>query len=229
MRSDFPDNICIVEDEHELANFLIEYLAARGCNATHYASAEKLMSSGRIKTYDFFILDLGLAGMDGIDCATLIRGRSSAGILIISGRIGPDAFNSALNAGADMFVSKPVRFDQVYHAIAAVWRRSKISHIEAMEWRIDASATTLTSPRGTAITVSPVEGRIIMHLLAAKQAPVSRAELATASGITGGVDHRNLDAAIFRLRRKIEKDAGQPSPLRTVHGHGYQLDGTVMV
>jgi len=43
------------------------------------------------------------------------------------------------------------------------------------------------------------------------------------------IDDRNLDSAIFRLRRKIENGTDQPSPLKTVHGLGYQISEPVEV
>ena len=54
-------------------------------------------------------------------------------------------------------------------------------------------------------------------------------QLADAAGIITSGDDRNLDSAIFRLRRKIEKEASQPSPLKTVHGLGYQVSKPVEI
>ena len=95
--------ICIVDDDRDFVEFLGQYLSVRGLAATGFATAELLLRSEDIAKFDFFILDLGLPGIDGIDLITLIRARTDAGILVISGRMGPDAFNSALSAGADMW------------------------------------------------------------------------------------------------------------------------------
>lgn len=64
---------------------------------------------------------------------------------------------------------------------------------------------------------------MLAALRARQGEPLTRVELAEAAGISPGADYRNLDAAMFRLRRKIERDTRQPSPIRTVHGVGYQL------
>jgi DNA-binding response OmpR family regulator len=113
--SDAPiSQICIVDDDNDFVEFLSQYLGVRGLSATGFAAAEALLKSDDIAKFDFFILDLGLPGIDGVDLITLLRARTDAGILVISGRMGPDAFNSALSAGADMFINKPIRFDQVY-------------------------------------------------------------------------------------------------------------------
>lgn len=225
----FPSNICIVDDDEDFVVFLAEYLRLKGCRCTTFVSAEEMMRSGGFQSYDFFIIDLGLPGIDGTDLTALIRGRSTAGILIVSGRLGPDAFNSALAAGADMFVNKPVRFDQVSHAIASIWRRFAEPRVRTASWTITHGFTELTSPSQFKVALSPIEGKLIKKLSENAQASVSRADLAHASGITGGDDHRNLDAAFFRLRRKIEREAGCPSPFRTVHGIGYQLNEIIEV
>lgn len=219
----FPSEVCIVDDEEDFSLFLGEYLGLKGCRCTAFASAEDLLRKPNLKQYDFFILDLGLPGIDGVDLTTLIRARSSAGILIISGRMGPDAFNSALGAGADMFINKPVRFDQVHHAIQSIWRRSTNPQAHSGSWVITQDLTHLWSPTGEEVYLTPHEGRLLDKLRQAGGSAVSRADLTDAASGGGGDKNRNLDASFFRLRRKIEREAKRQSPFRTVHGFGYQL------
>lgn len=225
--AEFPTNICIVDDDQDFVGFLADYLKLRDCSCSVFWSAESLLQAGGFEQYDFFILDLGLPGIDGVDLTTLIRARSAAGILIVSGRLGPDAFNSALAAGADMFVNKPVRFDQVYHAIQSIWRRFAEPRARVSHWVLSDDSSILISPLGNEVSLTPVEGRLMQRLREAGDVAVSRAELAEVAGIASSPDHRNLDAAVFRLRRKIERDARCPSPFRTVHGVGYQLSEAI--
>jgi DNA-binding response OmpR family regulator len=227
MQGRSASNFCIVDDDTDFVHFLIQYLEARDWSATGFASGEELLKSGRLEEFDFFILDLGLPGIDGVDLITLVRAKSDAGILIVSGRMGPDAFNSALSAGADMFINKPVRFDQIFHAIASVSRRLPQAPRARSSWTLASGLDALVTPEGLEIALSSLEGHLLARLVEADGAPVSREELAIASGVGGGPEYRNLDAAVFRLRRKIEREADQPSPLRTVHGIGYQLVGEV--
>jgi DNA-binding response OmpR family regulator len=219
----FPSSICIVDDDEDFAAFLAEYLSLRECRCDIFLSAEELLQKRDFSGYDFFILDLGLPGIDGVDLTALIRANNSAGILIISGRLGPDAFNSALAAGADMFINKPVRFDQVLHATESIWRRYGNPRARSASWIISQDLTRLVAPTGEKVSLSPYEGRLLDHLRQAGGEAVSRSDLAAAVSGAGGEDHRNLDATFFRLRRKIERDAKQQSPFRTVHGVGYQL------
>lgn len=215
--------ICIVDDDLDFVEFLSQYLGLRGLATKGYETAEDLLHSNQLGNFDFFILDLGLPGIDGVDLITLIRAQSSAGILVISGRMGPDAFNSALSAGADMFINKPVRFDQVFNAIASVCRRMSLRVTGDPAWKLAVKRAELVAPDGSTVKLTPVELKVLRRLAEASLEVVTRQDLATAAGILNSGEDRNLDSAIFRLRRKIEKGASQPSPLKTVHGLGYQI------
>lgn len=229
MSSTFPERICIIDDDSDFAEFLSHYLASKGSKAQAWGSAESFLAADFIETFDFFVIDLGLPGLDGVDLTALIRARTQAGILIISGRMGPDAFNSALSAGADMFINKPVRFDQVYHAIATIWRRVRRKQLSHGGWRIPSHGSAIMTPAGQKVSLSQLELKLIKALALSHGEPVSRAALVQASGMHGGPDDRNLDAAIFRLRRKIERETGEASPFRTVHGIGYQASMAIEI
>ena len=224
-----PKNICIVDDDDDFVEFLGQYLGVRGLLSAGFETAEALLKSNKLSSFDFYILDLGLPGIDGVDLITLIRGQTSAGILVISGRMGADAFNSALTAGADMFINKPVRFDQVFNAIASVCRRTLTKSTTSKPWRLDSRRSQFSSPTGSVIELTPVELKILSSLCDNFGNPMSRQDLADAAGIVQNIDDRNLDSAIFRLRRKIESGTDQPSPLKTVHGLGYQISEPVEV
>jgi two-component system KDP operon response regulator KdpE len=224
-----PKNICIVDDDVDFVEFLGQYLGVRGLSSAGFSSAEEFLKSNKLSSFDFYILDLGLPGIDGVDLITLIRGQSSAGILVNSGRMGADAFNSALTAGADMFINKPVRFDQVYNAIASVCRRTSVRSMGNASWKLDSRRSQLFSPSGSVVDLTPVELKIFSSLCDDVNNPMTRQDLAVAAGIVQNLDDRNLDSAIFRLRRKIENGTDQPSPLKTVHGLGYQISEPVEV
>lgn len=226
-----PNHICVIDDDPDFADFLTRYLEGRSLRTSSYYSAEEFLQNGGIEGFDFFIIDLGLPGLDGVDLISMIRSRNQAGVLVISGRLGPDAFISALTAGADMVLNKPVRFDQVFQAIQTIMRRlqgNTRSPTQRGEWHILADGSTLISPGEEQIPLTPVEARLIACLRSAGLAPVSRTDLTDAAGISGETAQRNLDATIFRLRRKIEQKAKAPAPLRTSHGIGYQLSESIV-
>lgn len=223
MVGEIPNTISIIDDDADFAQFLLHYMESKGAHCTVFPSAEAFLQAQSIKDIQAFIIDLGLPGLDGVDLIALIRARTDAGILVISGRMGPDSFNSALAAGADMFINKPVRFDQVYNALASIWRRAPKRGTLTSSWAISAGGNSLITPGGDQVQLSHLETRLIRGLIQSGGEPMTRAALVEFAQMQGGPDDRNLDAAVFRLRRKIEKETGQPSPFKTVHGVGYQL------
>ena len=98
-----------------------------------------------------------------------------------------------------------------------------------MAWKLDGRRSQFLSPNGAVVDLTPVEFKILKSLCEDVTSPMSRQDLADAAGIVQSADDRNLDSAIFRLRRKIEKDTERPSPLKTVHGLGYQINEPVEV
>lgn len=192
-----------------------------------YSSGNAFLDDNNITIYDFFIVDLGLPGIDGVDLIMLIRAQSHAGLIVISGRMGPDAFNSALSAGADMFLNKPVRFDQVLQAIKTVSGRVARGDTGAVHWDLVTSAGEIDCSSGVTVKLTPLELQILKALTLHGLEGCDRKTLGSELGIEEANATRNLDAAIFRLRKKIESQTKRPAPIRTLHGVGYAITGTV--
>lgn len=217
----FPASVCVVDDDEDFVSFLTRYLEARGCQVMAFASAEAFLGSPAALAAGFFLIDLTLPGTDGVDLIGMIRAHSHAGIIVISGRMGPDAFSSALAAGADMFINKPVRFDQVYQAVVSITRRLGPKPVSRGQWTFRIRGGCLVSPSGNEVTLTATEQKMFVRLLVEGGAAVSRQTLAEAAEIMPSKDDRNLDAAMFRMRRRIEQQTREPAPIKTIHGSGY--------
>ncbi len=221
MKDAFPASICLIDDDSDFVAFLSKCFEARGCTVMTFDSAEAFLETPKAMDMPFFLVDLTLPGADGVDLVGMIRAQGQAGIIVISGRMGPDAFSSALAAGADMFINKPVRFDQVHQAILSVTRRIGTTGLASGRWMYDETVGLLRSPTGNKARLTKTERKIIGALLAAHGTVVDRPTLAKAGNIVASKDDRNLDAAMFRMRRRIEQTTRAPAPFRTVHGSGY--------
>ena len=206
---------------------MANFLRSQGMEVSLYSSGNAFLDDNNITIYDFFIIDLGLPGIDGVDLIMLIRAQSHAGLIVISGRMGPDAFNSALSAGADMFLNKPVRFDQVLQAIKTVSGRVARGDTGAVVWDLVTSAGEIHCSSGVIVKLTPLELQILKALTLHGLEGCERKTLGSELGIEEANATRNLDAAIFRLRKKIESQTKRPAPIRTLHGVGYAITGTV--
>lgn len=223
-------DICVIDDDEEFTRFVERYLAAVGHRVRGFVSPTQFLAEPAALRSDIFLVDLMLPDLDGIDLVSMIRANGEAGIIVVSGRMGPDAFTTALAAGADMFINKPVRADQLAQAIVSLSRRlgGKAS-VDVPDWELNLSSGTLLAPTGEAIKLGQLEQRILATLATAGEAGCNRAELARSADVAPSADDRNLDAAMFRLRRKIEGRTGKLSPVQTLHGKGYALSAPVSV
>lgn len=222
-------SVCIIDDDLEYGDFLATFLRAQGLEVGLYSSGTGFIADGQIEKYDFFLVDLGLPGMDGVDVIMLIRARSSAGIIIISGRMGPDAFNAGLSAGADMFLNKPVRFDQVLQAMKTVNNRVRAGNSGVTNWVLDVPASELSCSNGRSTKLTPMELQLFQALAEFGETGCDRETLGAKLGMNDSSLTRNLDAAIFRLRKKVENSAERAAPIRTIHGVGYSVVGNLRI
>lgn len=224
-----PNSICIVDDDGEYGEFLAGFLRAQGMQVDRFESGNEFLAQGKVTKYEFFVIDLGLPGIDGVDLIMMIRAESSAGIIIISGRMGPDAFNAGLSAGADMFLNKPVRFDQVLQAIKTVSLRVARGHSGTPSWDLVPGASELRCSNGPSVKLTSLELQILEMLAACRPEGCDRKTIGSRLGLEEGNAARNVDAAIFRLRKKIESTTARAAPIRTLHGVGYALTAAVAV
>jgi len=224
MSTEGKRDVCIIDDDEEFTRFVTRYLTSIGHKVRAYVAPEAFVQDPRSLGANIYLVDLMLPGIDGIDLVSRIRAHGDAGIIVVSGRMGPDAFTTALAAGADMFVNKPVRADQIAQAIASLgWRLNAGKKPAANLWTLDVADSLLVSPAGDKIRLGPLEQRILIALGEGDEEGYDRSELARVSQIAPSADDRNLDAAVFRLRRKIENITGKPSPIVTRHGRGYSF------
>ncbi len=230
MNSTSRHDIAVIDDDEEFTRFVERYLAAVGHRVRGYISPQEFLAEPEGLLCDIFLVDLMLPGLDGIDLVSMIRASGEAGIIVVSGRMGPDAFTTALAAGADMFINKPVRADQLAQAIASLSRRlGEKSPPAAAGWILNLSAGALMAPSGDVIKLGQLEQRILAVLAQYGEEGCNRSELAKTAQVAPSADDRNLDAAMFRLRRKIETRTGKVSPVLTLHGKGYALSSPMSV
>ena len=103
-----PRTLALIDDDPVYSEYLAQHLQERGVHVTRYADGNSLLADPTAD-YDFYIVDLMLPGVDGEQLLDILRRRSEAGVLVVSGRLGAEVFSNVLRAGADMYLAKPVR------------------------------------------------------------------------------------------------------------------------
>lgn len=221
-----PSTLAVVDDDREFAEYLAQFLGQRGVAVRVFPDSDEFITSPGAFEFDFYVIDLMLPGIDGVDLIRLVRRKGPAGIVVVSGRVAPDVFESVLRAGADMYMMKPVRFEQVALAIEAVQRRVEGSRAQAAAWRLDRAAKKLVAPDGARIELSDTDIAVVECFVAADGATVTRATLCARLGRDPASEADNLlHAAIYRLRRRIERATSSTVPLHSEPKVGYSFRG----
>ena len=219
-----PATLALVDDDTEYCEFLAQHLRSRGVEVTAYSDSSDLLADVAPYRFDFYVLDLMLPGVDGAELIRIIRKRTQAGVLIVSGRLGPEVFAEVINAGADMYLTKPVTFEQVELAVRAVHRRIMTTAKTATAWKLDSRRSILTAPDGQTVELSATDLMLMECFLHAQGEVVSRDHIRNLLGHTSAADSDNsLHATIYRLRRRIERVTPMAVPLQSQQKVGYQF------
>jgi two-component system, OmpR family, response regulator len=217
-----PTTLALIDDDPFFADFLAQHLRERGIEVSVFDDSNDLLASPEAYNFGFYLLDLGLPGVDGLEVIKILRKRSDTGVVVVSGRIGQDVLTQVLSAGADMHLTKPVSFEQVELAVMAVQRRAARVPLAQQPWRLDRAAAELVAPDGARIALSEIDGQVMACFADAAGETVSRETLRQRLGreaVEEGDD--GLNAIIYRLRRRIERATQVPVPLQSRSRVGY--------
>lgn len=217
-----PKTLALIDDDLDYCEGLSRYLIERGIEVDAFTDSNALLAHSDPYRYECYVTDLMLPGVDGIDLIKILRLRTNAGVLVVSGRLASDTFRQVVTAGADMYLSKPVQFEQVELAIEAVCRRASLDASVHKEWHFDRRRSVLTAPDGALVELSSVDVVLLECFMEAKGDYVSRETLLQRLGRANEAEASGgLNAMIFRLRRRIERATPVSAPLQTKSGVGY--------
>jgi two-component system OmpR family response regulator len=226
-----PLHLALVDDDAEYTEFLAQYLRDRGLAVDVFADSHDLMALEDPYGYDFYVVDLMLPGIDGVNLIKLLRRRTNAGVLVVSGRLAAEVFREVVTAGADMYLVKPVQFEQVEIAIEAVQRRAAAPGATPdTSWTLDRRARQLVAPDGVRVELSEADRALLECFIEANGEVVTRETLRRGLGKAGDDESGDgLNATIYRLRRRIEKATPSVVPLQARSRVGYVFRATLKV
>jgi len=219
--------ILVVEDDVRIADVMVKNLEAAGfeCNLSH-DGGQALADFARLRPA-LIVLDLGLAGLDGLEVTRRIRGESDVPILIVTARSGESVKLLGLEIGADDYVTKPFSTAALVARVRALLRRSTGSVgervIELGGLRIDPARRTVERD-GQPVPLTTLEFDLLYFLASRPGRVFSReALMEQVWGSDRVVDDRSIDSLVSRVRRKLEEDPSKPRYVQTVWGAGYRL------
>lgn len=217
-----PSTLALVDSDATFCERVVRCLRERGVRVTTFDDSDALLTAQAPYDFRFYVIDLELPGIDGVDLIRILRRRSEAGILVISARQQPEAFDAAMQVGADMYLAKPVREEQALLAITAVQRRAATTAQPAPTWKLDRTAGALLTPDGVRVELSASDVVVMECFVDAGGQTVGREELRQRLGMSATNDSDNLlHATIYRLRRRIERATPELVPLQSRSRQGY--------
>jgi two-component system, OmpR family, copper resistance phosphate regulon response regulator CusR len=217
--------ILIAEDEVRIAAFVEKGLRAHGfatLTAADGRSALQLALSGEI---DLMVLDVGLPVMDGFAVlAELRRKKSALPVIVLTARGGIDDTVAGLEGGADDYMAKPFRFDELLARIRLRLRSDPVTpsaQLEVGDLRLDVRTRAMTV-RNRSVELTAREFSLAETLMQHPDQVLSREQLLSR---VWGYDYdpgsNVVDVCVRNLRRKLGRDV-----IETMRGAGYRLRST---
>ncbi|MFD9426922.1 MULTISPECIES: response regulator transcription factor [unclassified Streptomyces] len=231
-------HVLLIEDDASVRDGMELVLRRHGYGVDTAATGEQalaLLAGERGARVELAVLDLMLPGMDGFEVCRRIRARSATlPVIMLTARGDDSDIVTGLEAGADDYVVKPVTAPVLEARIRAALRRAEPSPAGSSPGqaggppdlgglRIDRAGLTVTK-NGTPVPLPPTELRLLLELSACPGRVLSREQLLASvwdHSFLG--DSRLVDAAVGRLRAKLEDLPAKPRYVQTVRGFGYRF------
>ena len=212
--------VLIVEDEARIAADIAEAVTAGGYVAEVEEDGEKAWFRGGTENYAAIILDLGLPGLDGLTLLKRWRKEGvEAPVLILTARGSWAERVDGIDAGADDYLPKPFRMEELMARLRALLRRSggrAQPVIEVNGLALDPR-TRQVAVNGVPVALTPLEFRLLNYLLHNRGRVVSQGELGeNLYSHDSERDSNAIEALIGRLRRKLKVNL-----IETRRGFGY--------
>lgn len=221
--------ILVVEDDKRISDFLIKGLEENGYLVTLCKSSEDVLQHFLSIQWDLIICDIMLPGIDGFQLVQTLRFKKIfVPILMLSALNSVQDKVSALDYGADDYITKPFHFDELLSRIKALTRRlnykleeevSKILIFDALKIDLNQYKVFLNDVE---IELSPREFKLLIYLVENHSKTVSRIQILNAVWGINFNNHTNVvDVYISYLRNKLEmKDF---KFIYTIKGVGYMF------
>ncbi len=219
--------VLIVDDEYAIRRFLRTALDAHSYEVHETATGEDAIIQTINIRPDLIILDLGLPGIDGIEVTKRLREWTQTPIIILSVQDQDNDKITALDAGADDYLTKPFSVGELTARLRVAMRHVHHEEPEHLfvsgKLRVDLAARIVTYA-GNEIQLTPTEYDLLKVLIQHAGRVLTHQQLLKEVRGTGyQTETHLLRVHMSNLRRKIEVDTSNPQYILTESGVGYRL------
>jgi two-component system, OmpR family, KDP operon response regulator KdpE len=222
--------ILVIDDDPQIRRVMRTTLVLQGYEVADARSGQEALEKFREGKYDLVLLDMNMADMDGIVTCREIRSFSDVAIIMLTVRDTEKDKVTALDAGADDYVTKPFSTPELLARVRAALRRlpnnpeSGPQLIKAGDLEVDLQARRIRL-RGNTIRLTPKEFELLRYLALHPNIPVPHMKLLQAVwGPDYGEEVEYLRVFINQLRKKIEADPSNPQFILTEPWVGYRFN-----
>jgi two-component system response regulator MtrA len=221
--------ILVIEDDQSIAEIVGILLRAEGFEVSYCADGNQALNAFQVVNPDLVLLDLMLPGRDGIEICRAIRESSGIPIVMLTARSDTSDVVTGLEAGADDYVVKPIKNEELIARIRARLRNIEapsVNEISVGDLVIDVAGHGVKrGDRNISLTV--LEFKLLVTLAKRPWQVFSReALLEEVWEYQHAADTRLVNVHVQRLRAKIEIDPEHPEIVVTVRGVGYKAGQT---
>ncbi|MDT7613072.1 MAG: hypothetical protein QOF00_519 [Pseudonocardiales bacterium] len=229
---DVVARLLVVEDDATIGAALHTSLRSHGHTITWARTALSALKEAADTDLDLVLLDLGLPDLDGVEvCRRLRQAQPGAVIVILTARADEMDVVVGLEAGADDYLTKPVRLTELHARIRAHLRRNagapdQMPAVPVGDLVVDRASRRVTV-NGHELTLRAKEFDLLARLAAEPEKAVSRETLMSDVWDENWFGStKTLDVHVAAVRRKLAEvgDAGAVPQIVTLRGHGYRLD-----
>lgn len=220
-------NILIVEDDANIRKLVTVNLEKRGYKLSEAGDGNQAMLLFRQYPFDLVLLDLVLPGLSGVDVCTWIRSRSDTPIIVLSGLKDEELKVTALDAGADDYITKPFGHEELLARVRAVLRRatSNVNETGQIKIQIDDLTIDFETRRVRIgeedISLTKTEYAILVELANHPDAVVDHNNLLAH---VWGPQYRDANHYLHIYLGRVRKKLGVYGDLiQTIPGVGYRL------
>jgi len=221
--------ILVIEDDQSIAEIVGILLRAEGFEVSYCADGNQAINAFQVVNPDLVLLDLMLPGRDGVEICQAIRESSGVPIVMLTARSDTSDVVTGLEAGADDYIVKPIKNEELIARIRARLRNIEapaVNEIKVGDLIIDVAGHGVK--RGeVSIPLTVLEFKLLVTLAKRPWQVFSReALLEEVWEYQHAADTRLVNVHVQRLRAKIEIDPEHPEIVVTVRGVGYKAGQT---
>ena len=220
--------ILVVDDKANVRDLLRDYMTQQGYAVVTAVNGREAIYTARHEHPDVILLDIMMPEMDGYEFLRQYRRERSVPVIILTARDEESEAVLGLELGADDYVLKPFRMQELAARVRAVLRRSEPPDPARAPLHVGAvlldEATHTVTVRGAPVTLTPTEFNLLRVFMTSAGQALTRQQLADRLSEDGydGLE-RTLNVHIRNLRTKIEANPEQPAYIETVFGVGYRF------